>query len=196
MLSDKEGEILLVLFKDFTTWYNATSISKIVKITPRGSLKALNKLVKSGLITSKKFGKANQYNLNFNNLSKKTIELLLLEESEKKHRRWVYEFEKIEKTEIMILFGSVTRKNKDYRDVDLLLVIKEKNYKEIIDQISSKNKILIKPVHPIFQTIEDLRKNILKKDKVIIDALKTGIVLKGQKEIVEVIENVTSIKPY
>src|SRR3989344_1097390 len=187
MLSDKEGEILLVLFKDFTTWYNATSISKIVKITPRGSLKALNKLVKSGLITSKKFGKANQYNLNFNNLSKKTIELLLLEESEKKHRRWVYEFEKIEKTEIMILFGSVTRKNKDYRDVDLLLVIKEKNYKEIIDQISSKNKILIKPVHSIFQTIEDLRKNILKKDKVIIDALKTGIVLKCQKEIVEVI---------
>jgi len=69
----------------------------------------------------------------------------------------------------------------------LLLVIKEKNYKEIIDQISSKNKILIKPVHPIFQTIEDLRKNIKKQDKIILEALK-GIYVVNQDKILEILK--------
>ena len=61
------------------------------------------------------------------------------------------------------MFGSVL-KNKDYKDIDLLIVIENKNYSTIMNLIDKKNKILIKPVHPIIQTMEDLKDNILKKD--------------------------------
>jgi len=125
----------------------------------------------------------------------KTLELLLLEEAEKKHKRWVHEFKEFEKPKILILFGSVL-KNKDYKDIDLLIVIENKNYSTIMNLIDKKNKILIKPVHPIIQTMEDLKDNILKKDEVILDALRTGIVLNGQKEIIGIIENVTNTQPY
>ena len=195
MITKKESEILLVLFKDFTTWYNATSLSKVINITPRGSLKALKNLEKIELVISKKFGKAIQYKINFNNITKKTLELILLEEAERKYKRWFYEFENFEKPNILILFGSVIR-NKDYKDVDLLIIIENKDHKAIMNLIDKKNEILTKPIHPVFQTMEDLKNNIQKKDKVILDALKTGIVLKGQKEIIEVIENVANAQAY
>ena len=195
MLTIKEGEIMLVLFKDFTTWYNATNISRVIKITPRGSLKVLKNLEKQEYVISKQFGKAIHYKINFNNLTKKTLELLLLEEAEKKHKRWVHEFKEFEKPKILILFGSVL-KNKDYKDIDLLIVIENKNYSTIMNLIDKKNKILIKPVHPIIQTMEDLKDNILKKDEVILDALRTGIVLNGQKEIIGIIENAANTQPY
>lgn len=195
MLTKKEGEIMMVLFKDFTTWHNATSISKIIKITSRGSLKALKNLEKREFVTSKQFGKAIQYKINFSNLAKKTIELLLLEEAEKKYKRWVDEFKDLKEAKILILFGSLLKK-RDYEDVDLLIIIENKDYKTVMDIIDKKNKVLMKPIHPVSQTIEDLRNNLLKKDEVILDALRTGIVLKNQKEIIDIIENVTSIKAY
>ena len=76
-----------------------------------------------------------------------------------------------------------------------MIVTSKKDYNLVSKQIGLKNKILLKPVHPVFQTEEDLKKNIIKKDKVVLGALK-GIVIKGQKEFVEVIENITVIKAY
>lgn len=191
MLSNKEGEILLLLFKDFSTWYNATSISKVVGMTPRGSLKASTKLEKEEFVISKIFGKARQYKVKFNDITNKTIELLLLQEAERNYKRWVEEFNGFDKAGILMLFGSVLQKNQKHNDVDLLVIINKKDYKDIMNKIELKNKTLLKPLHPIFQTIEDLKRNILKKDEVVLDILKTGVVLKGQKEFVEVIEDVT-----
>lgn len=191
MLSIKEGEILLGIFKDFSTWHNATSISKVVGITPRGALKALSNLKREEFVTSKIFGKANLYRINFNNLTKKTLELLLLEEAEIKYARWTFEFKNFDEAKILGLFGSVLR-TKDNKDIDLLIVIDKKGYNPIMDRVTEKNKILLKPIHPIFQTIEDLKKNIKKKDAVVLEILRRGIFLKGQKEIVEVIQDVTS----
>ena len=56
-----------------------------------------------------------------------------------------------------------------------------------IDSLISRKKL-----HPIKQTRDDLRKNILKRDKVIIDAIKNGIVLHGHEKIIGMIKNVTS----
>ncbi len=195
MLSTKEGEILLVLFKDFSTWHNATTMSKVVGITPRGALKALSNLEKEEFVTSKIFGKAKLYRVDFNNLTKKTLELLLLEEAERKYARWTFEFKNFDEAKILGLFGSVLRK-KDPNDIDLLIVIEKGDYKNIEDKITQKNKILLHPIHPIFQTIEDLKKNIKKKDEVVLEILRTGIFLKGQKEIVEVVQDVTSTQSY
>lgn len=196
MLSNKECEILLLLFKDFSSWYNATSISKVVEMTPRGSLKALTKLEKEEFVASRIFGKARQYKVKFNAITNKTIELLLLQEAEKNHKRWVEEFKGFEEANMLVLFGSALNKNQKNNDVDLLIIIDKKMYRKIMKKIELKNNLLLKPIHPIFQTAEDLINNILKKDKVMLDILKTGVVLKGQKDFVEVMENVASKQTY
>lgn len=197
MLSEKEKQILLLLFKDFTTKYNARSISAKVAMSPRGALKALKELERQQLVHAEPFGKAIQYSLNNTSLlAKKTIELFLLEEAEQKSKRWLEEFKKFEEAEILLLFGSVVRNEKNYNDIDLLIVIDKEKYKNIQKKIEQKNQILIKKIHPVFQTKKDMEENIKRKDPVLLDAIRTGIILKGWTEVVEVIAHVTSKETY
>lgn len=191
MITDKEKQILLILFKDFRTRYNARSLSLKIAMTPRGTLKALKALEKQKLVAAERFGKAIQYTYNLRSLlAKKTIELFLLEEAEFKYKRWMEEFKKFDEADILILFGSIVRMER-YNDVDLLIVVKKKRYKALKKKIDEKNGILIKKIHPLFQTRRDLQENIKRKDPVIIDAIKTGIVLKGWTAFIEVMENVS-----
>ncbi len=193
MLSEKEKQILMLLFKDFATRYNARSISSKVGMTPRGALKALKALENQNFVIAEPFGKAIEYKFNSQSaLAKKTIELFLLEEAEQEHKRWLEEFKNFEEAEILLLFGSAARKAKTYNDVDLLIVLTQENFPQIKKKIEEKNKILVKKIHPVFQAPNDLAENIKKKDLVILDAIKTGIVLKGWTQYVEVISNVTN----
>ncbi|MBI5003201.1 nucleotidyltransferase domain-containing protein [Candidatus Woesearchaeota archaeon] len=193
MLTEKEKQILLHLFKDFTTRYNARSISAKVDMTPRGALKALKALEEQQFVIAEPFGKAIEYKFNAESaLAKKTIELFLLEEAEQEHKRWLEEFKNFEEAEILLLFGSAARKAKSYNDVDLLIVVTQENFPLIKKRIEDKNKILIKKIHTIFQAPNDLPENIKKKDPVVLDAIRTGVVLKGWTQYVEVIANVTN----
>lgn len=119
-----------MLCKDFCTSYNASSISRKVGMSPRGALKALKNLESQNLVIPKPFGRAIEYRLNFANpLAKKNAELLLLEEAELKHKRWVEEFRKFEEARILVLFGSASRVEKGYNDIDLLAVVGKEKYK-------------------------------------------------------------------
>ena len=109
MLSEKERDILLILFKDFTCWYNAHNLSKIVGMTPRGTLKALKNLERQHFVNSKQYGNAIGYKINFNPITKKTLELLLLEEADIKNARWSAEFKDFGEAKIIILFGSALK---------------------------------------------------------------------------------------
>jgi predicted nucleotidyltransferase len=193
MISEKEKQLLLLLFKDFTTRYNARSISTHVQMTPRGALKALKALEEKNYVKAEPFGKAIEYSFNGeSNLGRKTIELFLLEEAEKEYKRWLEECKSFEEAEMLVLFGSVARKAKHYNDVDLLLIIDKKDFKKIKKRIEQKNAILTKKIHPVFQTKNDLAKNITKKDPVVIDIIRSGIALKGWDTYVEVITDVAS----
>ena len=193
MTSNKKKEILVLLFKDFTTKYNARSISTKVGMTPRGALKALKEFEKQQLVKAEPFGKAIQYSFNNHSLlARKTIELFLLEEAEQKYKRWIEEFKKFAEAEILVLFGSATRNNKTYNDIDLLIVLKKENYNPLMKKIEEKNSILPKKIHPIIQTQNDIQENIQRKDAIILDAIRTGIVLKGWTTFVEVVTNVAS----
>ncbi|MBI4016737.1 MAG: winged helix-turn-helix transcriptional regulator [Candidatus Aenigmarchaeota archaeon] len=187
-LSEKEREIVLVLAKDFGSLYNARSLSKHVGMSPRGALKALKSLEKFEMVKGRVFGKAILYNLSFTEHIKKLLPLLLFEEAQTKALRWVREFEGF-KADALVLFGSVLR-GKYYNDVDLMIVVDMKNYKAVNKQVDEKNVILVKRIHPVWQTIEDLEKNIKKPDKVVLEILKTGVVLKGHELIAEVLANI------
>ena len=191
MLSEKERELLLLLFKDFSISYNARSISGKVGMTPRGALKALKNLEKQDFVIPKPFGKAIEYKFNFSNaLAKKSVELFLLEEAELRHKRWLAEFGDLADAHILVLFGSVVRKEKDYKDIDLVVVVAEDKLYVVRKAIGEKQELMAKRIHVVWQSPNDLKSNLKKKDPVMLDALRTGVVLKGQAELVEVVESV------
>lgn len=196
LLSNYEKEIVLLLFKDFTKQYNARIISKQLLMTPRGALKALKNLEKKEFVAGKIFGKAIHYKINFNSITKKNIELLLFEEAEINYKMWVEEFKDFIESEILILFGSASRDDKKHNDIDLIFLVKKKNYNSLMKKIENKNDLLPKKIHPVIQTIKDIKNNLIKKNPVLLDAIRSGAVLKGQKELIGVIESVTSTQPY
>ncbi len=193
-LTPKEQEALLVLFKELNTSYNANSLSKQIGITPRGVLKILRHLKELNLVVSLKFGKAIFYKPNLGDYyAFRVLETLLISEARKNASRWLSDFlELFKNVEVAILFGSIIRRPKEARDVDLLLVFTKKKMKAIKYFIQEKNKILLRPIHPIMQSPEDLENNLKNKDPVILNALKQGYVLHGQDKLIEVVKNVTS----
>lgn len=194
-ITNNEMKAMLTLFKDFSVSYNANSLSKRINLTPMGALKILKSLEKQNVLKSKKMGKAVFYKPNFDNDHTKTyLKFLLQKESEQpipRIKRWVKELGRLQSTaEIGILFGSVL-KTDDYKDVDLLLVLKQSQNKEVNRLIAEINRINVKKVHVVKQLKDDLKKNLEKKDKILLDIIKNGVVLFGYTQIIEVIGNVT-----
>lgn len=191
MISDKEREIVLLLFKDFSASYNARSISSKVGMTPRGALKALKSLEKQGYVAAKPFGRAIEYKFAFgSSIARKAVEFFLLEEAELGHKRWLAEFSGLAEAFILVLFGSAARKRKDFNDVDLVVVVKESAFKSVQKAVEEKQKVMAKRVHAVWQSPDDLLQNLKKGDSVMLSALREGVVLKGQAELVEVVLNV------
>jgi len=187
-----EKEVVLDLFKNPKTDFNASSIAKELNRTRVGTFKALKELEKDGIVKGKRMGKAIFYKINLkDDYAKKNVETLLMEEARKK-QRWLDEFKELfEFAEIVIMFGSITKNEEKAGDIDLLIVLKEENNKKIDQVIKSKNELLLKKIHPVKQTKKDLIENIKKKDKVILNALKGGIVLHGFEKLIRVIESVS-----
>lgn len=188
-----EKNIVLKLFKDIFADYNPSTISKEINKTRVGAFKALKELEKDTIVKSKTYGKANFYHLNLEDeYAKKNVELLLLEEA-KPYKRWKQEF--IDLTifvDVVVMFGSFIKNQKEAKDIDLLLIYNKKYDDKINKNIKLKNDILIKKIHPIKQTPEEFKENLKKKDKVLINAVKEGIVLHGYKKYVEMIKDVKS----
>ncbi|MFH0874995.1 MAG: nucleotidyltransferase domain-containing protein [archaeon] len=186
-------QIMHLIATDVFKEYNSSAMAKQLGITRVGAFKALKEMEKDGLVKGKQMGKSKFYSIDLNeDYTKKTIELILLEKS-RAYKRWIEEFRKLfEYTYIIILFGSITNNEKKADDIDLLLVFDEKNNSIINKIINEKNQILTKNIHPVKQTENEFKDNIIKKDKIILSALRDGIVLHGIDNFVETIKNVTN----
>jgi len=187
-----EKDVVLHLFKDFTHDYNSNTLSHLLNKSRVGTLKALKAMEEDGILKSKALGKAFFFKVNLaERYSRKNVETLLMEEA-RKHSRWLEELNKLfDHTHLVILFGSILRSS-EAKDIDLLIVYDQKNNEKINKIINDKNQILLKKIHPIKQTREDLKKNIEKQDKVVLNAIKEGIVLHGYETLIEIIEDATS----
>lgn len=186
----KEQIIIKTLFKDFTTAYNSRNISKIVCMSHAGAFKIFKKIEKKEIVKPKRIGNAVIYSLNFENpLTKKIIETILLIESQN-YKRWVEEFNELEeKTQFVVLFGSILKNEKNARDIDLLIVADKDKFNEIKRIIEEKTKISNKKIHIILQTMEDFSNDISNRNKVSIEIIKNGIVLFGQDKIRQILFN-------
>lgn len=101
-------------------------------------------------------------------------------------KRWISEARKLKNAEISIIFGSVLKKGSEANDIDALLVTSQKKFEKLKEEISELNNINEKSIHAVYQIPEDLRSNIAKGDKVVLNALK-GIVAFGEEKLIELV---------
>lgn len=194
-LTEKEREALLILLKDFTAHYNANPLSKVLGISHVGCQKILKRLLKAEVITDERIGKAIIYEVRLEaDYTTKLLSFLLADESNDKAKRWQEEFNPLFKRgRIVMLFGSILKNEKSARDIDMMLVIKKEDFKEIKKIIHEKQEVLPKKIHSIELTEQDLINNIKKKNPAIVDIIRNAIVLYGQDKYVEVMKNVRSV---
>ena len=193
-LTPKERETILILFKDYTTYYNANSISKVLKISPVGAQKIFKRLLQENVVTSKIIGKSITYKLNFNDNYVSQLIAFLLADEANNFKRWKEEFKELFKEgRIVMLFGSTIKDYAHAHDIDLMIVIGNKEVKEVNAVLKKKEEILPKKLHAIKLTHQDLLENLKKKDQAMLDIVKNAIILYGQDKYVEIIKNVTSL---
>lgn len=192
-LTKKEREALLILFKDFTNYYNANSISKLLGISHVGAQKIFKRLFDGGILRDQKIGKSIIYKPKLeDDYVCKLIAFLLADEANN-FKRWKEEFKEISKKDrIIMLFGSVLKDYAKARDIDVMVVVEKKGYKEVIKIIKQKQELSPKRIHSIELAASDLIKNIKKRNEAIIDIVKNAVILYGQDKYVEIIKNVAS----
>ncbi len=188
-LTPTERRVLLTLFKEFNTNYNANLLAKKLEISRFGAGRVLKDLEKQSLVVSREYGKARFHKVNLEEeYARKVIEVLLMGEVRKKARRWIWEFREWYKDiHVAIIFGSAPRNYKEADDIDMVLVVDKKFWKKRKDFIEKKNQILLKPLHPIWQSPNDLVKNLTLPDPVLLSALKFGYILHGYQEVIEAV---------
>ncbi len=189
-ITNNEMLFVLSIFKSPEVEYNASNIAKLIGISPMGALKIARKLENENILTSKELGKARFYQLNINNEYVKQYLIFLLkreaEQAPSYVKVWIKEIKKIKSADIAILFGSILGK-KESNDIDVLLITTQKEFPKLKKEIDNINLINIKKLHPIYQSEEDLKKNIKKKDKTLLNAIK-GIVVFGEEKIISLLE--------
>lgn len=191
----QKGEIRVIsqLLKNSERDYSIRGISLEIGMSSMGTLKILKKLENNELVSSKKIGKSLIYRLNWKNDDIEEYLIFILKEEAKNSsayiKRWMNEIKKINLAEISIIFGSILENGEKSNDIDVLFVVKEKNFDDLREKINRVNKINEKEIHPIYQTPDDIKKNINQKNKIILDAIK-GVIVLGHREYINLIKNI------
>ena len=193
-LTQKERETVLILLKDYTNFYNANSISKVLNMSHVGAQKIFKRLLQENVVLSKIIGKSITYKLNFNNDYVSNLVSFLLVDEANKFKRWKEEFKDLfKKNRIVMLFGSTVKDYAHARDIDIMVVLENKDVTEVNEILKKKGELLPKKLHTIKLNHHDLLENLKKKDKVFIDIIKSAIILYGQDKYVDVLKNVVSL---
>jgi len=186
-ITKKEMEAVLKLVKSPEVMYNANSLAKELDLSAMGSLKILKRLEKEGVVKARQIGKAAIYRVDDNEYAKKYLNLLFAREilqSSALVRRWANDLRKVKHADMIVLFGSVLKKH-DPNDVDVLFVTEQKKYKKLQQEVKKLSEMNVKKIHPMYQSREDIVKNIQKRDKPLLNAIK-GVVVAGEEMFLEV----------
>jgi len=189
-------QILRVLLKDFSVKHTITSLAEEINISRVGIWKILKKMESENLIVLSQIGRGKTstfiIRLNFENiLTEKNLELILTEDS-LKHERWLNSFSELkERVDFLIIYGSILH-SKDASDIDILGIVSEKKkFKEIEEVLLKIQKTQIKKIHILNFTDIEFKNELLKNNKVFIDAVKKGIILFGQERFIKFIKDIT-----
>lgn len=199
-MADISGNVkkaLKIIFTDFLNNYNSYNIKEKIGISDVGSLKLLRNLKEKNILTSEKMGNAIFYKVNVvNEYAIKLLELVFLDNSSLPSfvKGWIYDLRKFaSSTKAILLFGSILRKGRDARDVDVCFILKNyKGYAKLqseIDEMNKKNRLKI---HPLYLSKKDFEEKLRGKDKPLIDMVKNCVVVHGEDLFVKVLKNAQS----
>ena len=170
-----------------------TILEEILEMTHVGVWKALKKLETANMVILKAIGnkKNSTYTayLNWeNHLVEKTL-ALALEHEATSQRRWVVNFTELEnKTDFLVLYGSILNSPQKANDIDVLSIIpKKSSYLEIERIIMNIQKTQLKHIHNIIFSQEVLKEELKKPNIAFVNAIKEGVVLFGQDKFVSFI---------
>jgi len=186
-----EQRILQVLLKDFRASHTVTSLADEMKVSRVGMWKILKRMQTAKLLTLSKSGKGKtsmyMIRLNWDNpIVEKKLALGMAEDAQK-HRRWIANFTQLEaKVDFLLLFGSILHSPQDAKDIDIIMV----SAKETEKDVQSIQKTQIRKIHAIQFTSDELKQELEKPNKAIVDAVKKGTVLFGQEKFISFMRGV------
>lgn len=193
-LTELERKALIILVKDYTIMYNANSLSKVLGISHVGAQKMLKRFKDQDLTYTKNIGRSIIHKPNLkDDYNQKLISFLLTDEANN-FKRWKEEFKELFKDgRIILLYGSSIKDYKHANDIDIMVMLNQKDTDEVNKKISKIDEMLPKKIHALKLTKQDLTNNIKDNNKTIIDIIRNAIVIYGQDQYVGVIKNVTII---
>lgn len=122
------------------------------------------------------------------------MELALIEKLEGKIKCRYEDLKSLKEiTSLCLFFGSYLKK-KNPNDLDMFIVLKKKNFKKYKERLKYLQDIVPIKIHDLIQTKEDLISNLKEGNKVIREAIREGVVLWGQEELIEVFADVSRRK--
>ena len=192
MLTKNEKKVLRLLLITVDKHYSINSIAKECGLAPNGAYKILRKFEEEGILKVKHIANIKSYNINFDGEKTENIlELVLISRLEGRIKYRLEDFKDLKEiTKACILFGSYINLKKEPHDLDALFVIDKDNFKKYKKRLADIKDIVPAKIHDVLQTEEDLKNNIINKDKVILQILMEGVILWGGKTIIKVIKNV------
>ncbi len=194
ILTIKEKRVLRLLAASFSKEHSINGVARKCGITPNGAYKILVKLEKEGILKTKQIANIKVYSPDFRNeKTARILELAFMHDTIEGRVKIRAEDIKPMKafTEACILFGSYITAKKKPGDLDILFLMKQKNFEAYKKELTKIQYITPVKIQDIVQTTEDLNKNIKKGDPVILEALQNGIVLWGFAVLVREIKNVS-----
>ena len=186
-----EIQITKYLFKHYKDRYNARQLARILNINHAHANKLCNILADKKLLTKAEMGNSVFFSYEYSNkLAIKFMEYMLSLE-EKEFPKWLsvlsHSLKKFKDgIEMGLVFGS-SIKNKDFNDIDVLLMYnaeKSKNIKKIKDEIR-KSQLVEKPIRYVDITERDILLN--KEDKIFYNILSDNLVFYNPEKYVEVV---------
>lgn len=194
MVTLTEKKAILILFKDFTDYYNANSLSKKLGISRIGTMKMLKKFEKDGVLISKRIGKAIIYKVNLKDDYVRDLISFLLSDEANGFKRWKDEFRMLfRKDRIVLFYGSVLKDYSKARDIDVMVIRKKGESKEVYGAMAERQKFISKKIHLIDLSLEEFGDNLKQNQKAIVDIVRSAVVLNGQAKYVGLIKSVTNI---
>ena len=196
-ISENGKMALKIMFTDHLTSYNSYNIKDKIGISDVGSLKLLKSLNQKGFLVSEKMGNATFYKTNLKNeYLLKLLELIFLDHSNLSSfvKGWLSDLKSfIPITKAILLFGSILKKEKAARDVDVCFILKtSEDYSKLQAKVSEMNKKNRLKIHPLYLTAKDFEKKLKEKDKPLLEMVKSCAVVHGQELFVEVLKNAQS----
>ena len=87
--------------------------------------------------------------------------------------------------DFLILFGSILNNPKEAKDIDILAVVNKKNFNAVEEIIIKVQQTQLKKIHVIDLTEREFGQELKKTSKAYIDALRKGIILYGQDNLIQ-----------